>query len=46
LQSAAAPGEILMSAEAWRAIDAEDDAVKQREVVLKGYDAPQVVYAC
>jgi adenylate cyclase len=46
LQSAAAPGQILMSAEAWRAIDAEDDDVEQREVVLKGYDAPQVVYAC
>jgi adenylate cyclase len=46
LQSAAAPGQILMSAEAWRAIGAEDDAVDQREVVLKGYDAPQVVYAC
>jgi class 3 adenylate cyclase len=46
LQSAAAPGQILMSAEAWRAVDVEDDAVEQREVVLKGYDAPQVVYAC
>jgi class 3 adenylate cyclase len=46
LQSAAAPGEILVSARAWQTSAGEGDAAEQRQIVLKGYEAPHVVYAC
>jgi hypothetical protein len=42
----AAPGEILVSAQAWQASATERDAAERRQIVVKGYDTPQVVYAC
>jgi class 3 adenylate cyclase len=46
LQSVAAPGEILLSDAAWQALPPEGRSADRREVQLKGYDAPQVAYAC
>jgi adenylate cyclase len=46
LQSIAAPGEILLSDTAWQALDTPDVSSQRREVLLKGYAAPQVAYAC
>jgi len=46
LQSVAAPGEILMSDKAWQALNAAGASLQRREVLLKGYQGPQVAYAC
>jgi class 3 adenylate cyclase len=46
LQSVASPGEILLSETAWRALQAPTADNGRREVTLKGYETPQVAYAC
>jgi len=46
LQSLAAPGQILMSARAWQTSAGEGDDAERRQIVVKGFDTPQVVYAC
>jgi class 3 adenylate cyclase len=46
LQSVAAPGEVLLSETAWQALQAPATDTGRREVTLKGYEAPQIAYAC
>ena len=46
LQSVAGPGEILLSETAWQTLAPTDSPPQRREVHLKGYEAPQVAYAC
>jgi class 3 adenylate cyclase len=46
LQSVAGPGEILVSETAWQALEPRDPSPQRRTVQLKGYDTPQIAYAC